>query len=72
MTPTSLPPPHLSLPGDFVGADLTPERYVVEREPPVRRELRRAAHATSGTKRHLLRPYLDDATPRFSGQEVGR
>ncbi|MBK8214349.1 MAG: hypothetical protein IPK71_11425 [Myxococcales bacterium] len=73
MTPTSLPPPHLALPGDFGGADLTPERYVVELEPPVRRDLQRlAAHETSGTKRHLLRPYLDDTTPRFSAQELGR
>ena len=49
MLPTPLPPSHVSLPGDFVGADLTPERYVVELEAPVRRELSRlAAHATSG------------------------
>lgn len=69
MTPTSLPPPHLALPGDFVGADLTPERYVVELEPPVRRELQRlAAHATSGPlEPRAVRATLEEATARAKG-----
>jgi hypothetical protein len=66
MKAASLPPSQVSLPGDFTGADLTPDRYVVELEAPVRRELSRlAAHATSGTiDARGVRAALEEATVR--------